>query len=169
MELIQAVNQLHHQGEAILSLCAVLSETQARWKPDADSWSAFELMAHLLVEERLDFRSHLGYLFQKSQDIWPQIDPKQWEKEKAEDRGSLEQLLLDFKAERETSIAWLNALNNPDWEANISFEWGSLSAGDLLASWLAHDILHLRQLVELLYQLTARENQPFEVDYGGKW
>ena len=121
------------------------------------------------MEERLDFRSHLGYLFQKSQGLWPEINPKNWDKEKVDGQNSLEQIILDFKAERETSIAWLNALHNPDWEATASFEWGSLSAGDLLASWLAHDLLHLRQLVALLYQVTANESQPFDVDYAGKW
>ena len=169
MELTQIVNQLHHQGKTILSLCTPLREDQAIWKPDPENWSMLEVLNHLLIEERLDFRSHLGYIFQKSQDLWPEIDPKNWEKEKADDPHSFEQILLDFKSERETSIAWLTALQKPDWEATISFEWGSLSAGDLMASWLAHDLLHLRQLVALYYRLTARESQPFEIEYAGEW
>lgn len=169
MELTQAVNQLHHQGEAILSLSATLSDFQARWKPDPENWSVLEVLNHLLMEERLDFRRHLGYIYQNSQDIWPEIDPQNWKKEQAEVQSSLEQILLEFKSERETSIAWLNALREPDWKATISFEWGSLSAGDLLASWLAHDLLHLRQLVELQYHLTAKESLPFDVEYAGEW
>lgn len=169
MDLTKAVTQLHHQGEAILSMCAVLSEPQSRWKPDAEDWSVLEVMAHLLKEERLDFRRHLGVIFQQSQPVWPELDPQQWQKRKTKDPESLQELLGDFKTERETSIAWLNVLQNPDWEAAITFEWGSLSAGDLLASWLAHDILHLRQLTALLYHLTAGENQPFQVVYAGQW
>ena len=169
MELTQAVSQLHHQGEAILSLCASLSEAQARWKPDPENWSVLEVMAHLLKEERLDFRNHLGSIFQETQDIWPEINPQQWECDKTKDPDPLEQLLLDFKSERETSLAWLSALRNPDWQATITFQWGSLSAGDLLASWLAHDLLHLRQLVTLRYHLAVKENKPFDVAYAGQW
>ncbi len=169
MDRVQAVNRLHHQGEAILSLCAPVSEDQAHWKPDPENWSLLETLKHLLMEERLDFRSHLGYIFQKTQAIPPEIDPKHWEKAQAEDSGAFAQILLDFKAERETSIAWLNALEKPDWKATIAFEWGSLTAGDLLASWLAHDLLHLRQLVALQYRLTARESQPFAIEYAGQW
>ena len=169
MERIQAVNQLHHQGEAILSLCAPVSEVQARWKPDPENWSVLETLNHLLLEERLDFRNHLGHIFYKGQNIPTEIDSKNWEKENGKDPGSLAQCLLDFKAERKISIAWLNALHKLDWEVTISFEWGSLSAGDLLASWLAHDLLHLRQLVSLQYHLTARESQPFELEYAGAW
>ena len=168
MEKIQAVNQLHHQGEAILSICAPVSEEQARWKPDPENWSILETLNHLLLEERLDFRNHLGHIFYKGQSIPPEIAPKN-EKERSLEPRLLAEILLEFKAERETSIAWLNALHEPDWGARISFEWGTLSAGDLLASWLAHDLLHLRQLVSLQYHLTAKENQPFEVDYAGKW
>ncbi|MFW5713516.1 MAG: DinB family protein, partial [Brevefilum sp.] len=64
MHLSQAVNQMHYQGKAILSLCAPVSEEQARWKPDPENWSILEVLNHLLIEERLDFRSHLGYIFQ---------------------------------------------------------------------------------------------------------
>lgn len=169
MEQTQAVKRLHHQGEAILSLCAPVSEEQARWKPVPEEWSVLEVLSHLLMEERLDFRSHLGTIFQETQSIPPAIDPNNWQKEETGEPESLAQILLDFKAERETSIAWLNALHTPDWEATISFEWGALSAGDLLASWLAHDLLHLRQLIELRYQLTGRESQPFKLEYAGKW
>jgi len=165
MEHSQAVNQLHHQGEAILSLCAMVSEAQAHWKPDSENWSIFETLEHLLMEERQDFRNHLGTIFQINQ----KTDLNHREEDKTEDPGSFSQILLDFKAERETSIAWLNALQEPHWEATISFEWGSLSAGDLLASWLAHDLLHLRQLVYLLYHLTAKESQPYDIEYAGQW
>jgi len=169
MQWIQAINQLHHQGEAILSICTPVTEIQAGWKPDPENWSVKEVLNHLLREERLDFRNHLKHIFFEGQDIPPEIASKKWEKEKAEEPTSLSQIILDFKAERETSIAWLNALQDPDWEATITFEWGSLSAGDLLASWLAHDLLHLRQLVVLQYHLTASESQPFEIDYAGQW
>lgn len=168
MEMIQAVNQLHHQGEAILSICAPVSEEQARWKPDPKNWSVVETLNHLLLEERLDFRNHLGHIFYKGQSIPPEIAPKN-EKDKSPEPRLLAEILLEFKAERETSIAWLNALNEPDWAATISFEWGSLSAGDLLVSWLAHDLLHLRQLVSLQYHLTAKENQPYDAEYAGQW
>jgi len=169
MELTQAVNQLHHQGEAILSLCATVNESQAHWKPNTEAWSILEVANHLLKEERMDFRKHLGTIFLGSQESQPEIIPETLEKDLTNVPDSMEQILLDFKSEREISIAWLNALKNPDWEAAIIFEWGALSAGDLLASWLAHDLLHLRQLVNLIYHLTSDENQPFDIAYAGEW
>ena len=39
----------------------------------------------------------------------------------------------------------------------------------MLAAWVAHDLLHLRQLVELHYAWTAQQLQPYSVAYAGDW
>jgi hypothetical protein len=39
----------------------------------------------------------------------------------------------------------------------------------MLASWLAHDLLHLRQLIELRYQITISRCDPYRVLYAGEW
>jgi hypothetical protein len=89
--------------------------------------------------------------------------------EKNYNQQSLVQTLKNFKSEREKSLEWLKSLTDPDWDRSIELSWGKLSAGDMLASWLAHDLLHLRQLIELRYQLTKSNSTPFSVDYAGKW
>ena len=81
----------------------------------------------------------------------------------------LAESLESFLAERRKSLAWLASLGEPDWEAAITSPFGTMRAGELFAAWVAHDMLHLRQLVELLY-LHHRENvKPYEVEYGGEW
>ncbi len=77
------------------------------------------------------------------------IDPQGWVIEKGYNQRALDSTLAQFKTEREKSLAWLTELEPPNWDSTVSMPWGSLTAGDMLASWLAHDILHLRQLVEL--------------------
>jgi len=44
-----------------------------------------------------------------------------------------------------------------------------LSAGDLLASWLAHDFLHLRQLTGLHWEYVSLLAKPYSTDYAGMW
>ena len=44
-----------------------------------------------------------------------------------------------------------------------------MRAGDLLASWCAHDALHLRQVAKRLHQLTDAQAGDFEVGYAGDW
>jgi hypothetical protein len=39
----------------------------------------------------------------------------------------------------------------------------------LLASWAAHDALHLRQIARRLHGLAARDAGPYGVAYAGEW
>ena len=78
--------------------------------------------------------------------------------------------LLDFRRERAASIDWLHGLRNPDWARSSVAPWGgSMTAGALLAAWVAHDMLHIRQLNELHYRWHTLQAQPYAVDYAGGW
>jgi hypothetical protein len=39
----------------------------------------------------------------------------------------------------------------------------------MVASWVAHDVLHMRQLVELTWAWTTRLVAPYKVNYAGTW
>jgi len=82
---------------------------------------------------------------------------------------NLDTTLENFEFERGKSIRWLTELEAPNWDSSIQVPWGELSAGDMMASWLAHDLLHIRQLVELRYHLTLTNSMPYQVEYAGKW
>ena len=169
MELSTASAQLKAQGQAILELADGLSLEQARWKPEEKSWSVLEVMSHLVDEEVLDFRRHLDHLLHTPQDPWPRLDPQGWVTAKRYNERQLDATLAAFAAERETSLKWLASLQAPNWDSAAVTPWGSLSAGEMLASWLAHDLLHLRQLIELRYALTQQSCAPYDVEYAGGW
>jgi len=38
-----------------------------------------------------------------------------------------------------------------------------------MAAWVAHDLLHLRQLVELHYAWTVAKAAPYSLQYAGEW
>jgi hypothetical protein len=42
-----------------------------------------------------------------------------------------------------------------------------MAAGDLLASWVAHDLLHVRQIARLRYEYVRKLAAPYGVDYAG--
>lgn len=76
--------------------------------------------------------------------------------------------LAAFRAERAASVAWLRTLDAPRWDhARATRDDGPLHAGDLLASWVAHDARHLGQLAKRLHGLAARAGAPFSVRYAG--
>lgn len=167
MNLPKVISQLESQGKAIAQLVNGLSVEEIHWKPDTGSWSICEVMRHLTFEEIYDFRLHLGKILGTSPSLNLEKDSDQWHAENQ--KQSFDVLFAQFSAERESTLHWLGALKNKNWDESIDFHWGNLSAGDLLSSWLAHDLLHLRQLIELRYGLALQGSTPYRIEYAGEW
>lgn len=164
-----AVTQLNTQGQAIGRLVSDLTSERVCWKPDPESWSVLEVLNHLVDEEIYDFRAHLDHILHTPYQPWPVIDPLGWVSQHQYNQQDLKDTLTRFEAERANSLSWLAALSNPDWDAAVSHPQGSLTAGDMLAAWLAHDLLHLRQLIELRYLITQNNSHPYHLYYAGDW
>ncbi len=163
-------SQLAAQADSIRQLCAGVSEEQARWRPDAECWSLLEVINHLADLEREDFRTRLDYLLHRPGEPWPPIDPGVWVQERGYNQRDLTESLERFSAARRESLAWLRALGSPDLNRSETAPWGGqFRAGDMLAAWVAHDLLHMRQLIELHYAWTQTQLQPYSVGYAGDW
>lgn len=169
MNLPIAIEHLAAQSQAVAALVADVAPNQARWKPTPDDWSILEVVNHLADEEREDFRTRVGLALSAPTSEWPPIDPQGWVTARRYNERELSPSLADYLAEREKSLAWLRGLAQPDWKSRVERPWGSMTAGDLLAAWVAHDVLHLRQLVELRYAYLVEEAQPDSVGYAGEW
>ena len=100
---------------------------------------------------------------------WPPINPQDWVTERGYNQRDLAESVEDFLKERRKSLAWLRGLAAPDWQAAVTVPFGRFSAGDIFAAWAAHDLLHLRQLVELHWAYTLKMAEPFKVNYAGEW
>ncbi len=169
MNLQFIIAQLAHQAEAIRALVQGVPDDQARWKPGPDDWSILEVIHHLWDEEIEDFRRHLDHILHRADQPWPRIDPGGWVTQRRYNQQEPAAVLAHFLAARQESLAWLATLHKADWNASIAMPWGSLTAGDMLASWAAHDLLHQRQLVELRYAWTRQAIAPYSVEYAGDW
>lgn len=169
MDSDRLTSQLSGNAVKIQALVRDVSDQQAHWKPDPDVWSILEVVCHLLDEEREDFRVRLDYTLHRPGEPWPLIDPAGWVTAREYNQQDPETSLDAFLSERDASVAWLRELHAPNWEATYQAPWGPISAGDLFASWVAHDLLHIRQLVELIWASTKAQLEPHRTDYAGQW
>ncbi|NTU82208.1 MAG: DinB family protein [Chloroflexales bacterium] len=172
MDVTDTVARLEAQALAIAALARAAGPAQVAWKPSPDAWSTLEVVCHLYDEEREDFRARIDATLHRPDELAPEIDPEGWVT--ARDYASRDPAatLEAFLAERRRSLDWLRGLRHPDWERPLnhpSLARYGLRAGDILASWAAHDLLHLRQLVELRYQYLASHAAPYGVQYAGDW
>lgn len=164
------IEQLALNGERIRALVVGVSPEQARWRPAPEAWSVLEVVNHLYDEEREDFRIRLNLLLHDPAAVWPPIDPQGWVTARDYNSRELDQAVAGFLAERAASLTWLNGLAAPEWDATVETPGGwSITAGDMLAAWSAHDVLHMRQLVELHWGRTVHLAAPRTTLYAGKW
>lgn len=169
MKLEDFLPVMTQNAQRIRALAAGVGEAQARWKPAADEWSILEVVNHLLDEERQDFRVRLDYILHRPGESWPQIDPQGWVTQRHYNEQDLAESLRDFLAEREWSIQWLQNLDAINWGASEEKAFGRIQAGDMFAAWVAHDLLHMRQLVELHWAYTNQQLEPYTTQYAGTW
>jgi hypothetical protein len=156
-------------AERIRTLASSVSPEQGRWRPDAGSWSILEVVNHLYDEEQYDFRVRLDIILHHPERPWPKIDPQGWVTARDYNGQPLDESLQNFLRERTSSLDWLRSLESPNWEAMYTTAWGQMQAGDMLAAWVAHDLLHMRQLVELHHAYTIAQLAPYNSRYAGEW
>jgi DinB family protein len=161
--------ELARGAKTVEGLVAHVSPDEARARPVPGAWSILEVVAHLLDEEREDFRPRLDLVLHRPDETWPAIDPAAWVDDRRYNDRELGSTLSAFLAERERSLAWLAGLEAPDWSREHRASFGPITAGDLAASWAAHDLLHTRQLVELRYHRLRALAAPHDTRYAGDW
>jgi hypothetical protein len=145
----------------LAAAAAVPAAADLRWKPDAERWSILEIAAHLLAESTL----------RDPAKAWPPLDLAEVASIRRYNERDPEEVLAAFAEARASNMAWLDSvLASGDWSlARIHPIHGPLAAGMLLASWAAHDALHLRQIARRLHDLAVRDAGPYSVHYAGEW
>lgn len=169
MEFETLYQDLAHGAEIIRALVLGVTQAEAQVKPAPESWSILEVICHLVDEEREDFRQRIDFMLNRPGEIWPPIHPGAWVTERKYNERDLEQSLHDFLAERSTSLLFLKGLESANWNASTMTQFGERKAGDLLGSWVAHDNLHMRQLVELRRVRLQKITDPYDIRYAGEW
>ncbi|MEX1132480.1 MAG: DinB family protein [Flavobacteriales bacterium] len=169
MDRALLISQLAHQGEVFRALLTDLSIVESRWKPGPEKWCALEVVCHVHDEEREDFRARLRSTLETPLEAWPKIDPAAWVSERKYREQDFHAVLANFLTERERSLAWLRSLSDAPWKnAYLHPTVGPVSCELLLTNWVAHDLHHIRQLVNLRYgYLKAQTTVP--LDYAGTW
>jgi hypothetical protein len=117
-----------------------------------DTWSAFDIMGHLIVGERTDWMPRVRVILENGE-ARP-FEPFDRFAQLKEGQGkSLDQLLDDFARRRGESLAALQALNLQPEDLKRRGKHpalGTVTLGELLATWVVHDLTHLHQLSRVM-------------------
>jgi len=139
------------------------------WRPSPDKWCLLEIICHLYDEERYDFRYRTQWVLEKPNELPPPFNPLDWVTDHNYMQQDYNVMLNQFLNERDNSIVWLNNLKKPNWSNAYNHnKFGKVTAKHYLDNWLAHDYLHIRQVVKQKFNyLNSQTNENLE--YAGIW
>ncbi len=169
MDLSFYISGLSANRDVFAGMYNGLGPAQLRWRPADSRWNLHEVICHLYDEEKEDFRYRLGHILESPDLAMPSIDPPGWVQSHDYASKDTETVLRSFLKEREDSVAWLATRADASWDnVHNHPRLGPLHARGMLASWLAHDFLHFRQIsrirLEYLQFISAQSTA-----YAGTW
>ena len=137
---------------ALNALLRGLPDKWVRCNEGHDSWSAFDIVGHLICGERNDWLPRIRTLLEQGEAR--AFDPFDRFAQLRESEGkSLEQLLGDFAQLRADNLVALHAMNLQPEEfirRGAHPALGTVTLSQLLATWAVHDFTHLHQLSRVM-------------------
>jgi hypothetical protein len=151
-DLGHTISLLSRTPAVLDALLRDLPETWALRNEGENTWSAFDVVGHLIHGERTDWMPRARMILQSGEaqtfepfDRWGHVRESQGK--------SLGQLLEEFGGLRLENLIELRALNlrQEDLERRGRHPaLGIVTLSELLATWAAHDLTHLHQISRVM-------------------
>ena len=166
---VQTATSVLRRTPAVLdALLRDLPDDWTRPNEGGDSWSAYDIVGHLIHGERTDWLPRARMILDYGETrTFDRFDRLAQERESA--GKSLPQLLDEFASVREGNISAIRALNlSPaDLERRGSHpRFGAVTLSQLLATWVAHDLTHLHQISRVMAHQYRDAVGPWQVYLG---
>ena len=147
-----AIPILQRTPAVLLSLLRDVPEPWVRANEGPDTWSPFDIVGHLVHGERTDWMPRLGVILKhgESRAFEPFDRGAQFEASRGK---SLHELLETFATLRAANLLRLQELRlrHEDLARRGRHpDLGSVTLGQLLACWVAHDLSHIAQTARVM-------------------
>ena len=114
--------------------------------PDGE-WSARTVLAHLRDDEFMVMRLRLARMIVDEHPTIAPFDEGAWANSRWRGRDGLQELLSDFRLQREASMMVLRRLEASDWlRTGLQPEYGAFDVHWWVEHWLEHDETHVAQI-----------------------
>jgi hypothetical protein len=159
---------LERTPKALDALLRDLPETWTKRNEGGESWTAFDVVGHLVHGELTDWLPRMRRILEFGESkAFDKFDRTAQERES---RGkSLRQLLDEFAKLRAENIEKVRAMNLKSGDLDrrgLHPSLGQVTLGNLIATWAAHDMTHLHQLSRIMAYQYREAVGPWSVYLG---
>ncbi len=114
-------------------------------------WSARPVLAHLRDDEFMVSRPRLERMTVEEHPTLAPFDEEAWAASRWRGRDTRQELLADFRLQREASMMILRRLEGDDWlRRGLQPEYGAFDIHWWAEHWLEHDETHIAQITAAL-------------------
>ncbi|HYN96681.1 MAG TPA: DinB family protein [Pilimelia sp.] len=163
MNLPEPTPTLARTPAVLTALLTGLSPDWLRRDDGPGTWSAYDIVGHLLHVEEADWVPRIRLILRHG--TARPFQPVDREAMLAHrEREPAEALLARFQAARHASLADLSSLDLTAADVDrrgLHPDLGEVTVGQLLATWVAHDLTHLAQIGEVLARRYADDVGPW--------
>ncbi len=140
-----------------------LSEEWTHTNEGPDTWSAYDVVGHLIHGEKTDWIPRMEIILaQKPNSEFEPFD--RFAQFNASKGKTLAQLLAEFKALRTHNLAQLRSKNLREKDFALLGKHpalGPASLAQLIATWVVHDLNHLSQISRIMAKQYTKEVGPW--------
>ena len=157
-QLEQAVEILSRTPAAVKSLLGNLSEDWILKDESSDDWSPFDVVGHFIHGEETDWIPRARIIL--AQGANPTFVPfdrfAQFEKSKGKTLDELLETFADLRGKNLDALRGMNLTSEQLKLKGIHPELGEVNLEQLLATWVVHDLTHIRQIITVLAKKYSR-------------
>jgi hypothetical protein len=157
-----AIEILKRTPTVLETLLSGLSDDWMHGNEGPDTWSPFQVVGHLIVNEETNFFLRAKVILSNPEPmLLPRISMTSHLERFAD--VSLEQQLILFKELRAQNVASLSSLSISDEDLNRTAmhpEVGTVQLYNVLSAWVAHDLIHLGQITRVMAKQYKNEIGP---------
>lgn len=163
-ELKRAVEVLEATPASLKVLLGGLSDEWTASAGTEDDWQAFDVIGHLIYAEETDWIPRAKIILEQGvEGVFEPFDRfAQFERSRGKTFG---ELLDEFSEARQASLATLRSWNLTDEQLDLMGnhpELGDVTLGQLLATWVVHDLTHIRQIATAMAKKYTVEVGPWK-------
>ena len=159
----KAIEILEQTPKTLSALLSQLSDDWVFCNEGTETWSAYDIIGHLIHGEKTDWIPRLKIILNDSENKMFESFNRfaQFENSKGK---TLEDLLNEFRELRNANLEYLKSLNLAEDQLSLKGihpELGKVSLSQLLATWVVHDLGHIAQIARVMSKQYKMEVGPW--------
>lgn len=150
-DLDDAVAVLERTPASLRALLAGLPETWVKATEGEGTWSPYDVVGHLIHGERTDWVPRARHILAgETRPFEPFDRTAQFQESRGKGLGELLETFAELRRENLAALARMSLTSEDLGREGLHPELGRVTLGQLLATWVVHDLDHLGQIARTM-------------------